>query len=467
MGKVNRLFVPRLAEQYFRTIAAVLKCSRAAIAPLTALMLVPISGAIAYSVEVGSWQYMQRSMQNAADSAALAAATNNQTTGVSNYLLEGKAAARKFSFVNGVGNTTVNIYPPTDPLAQCPPGTPVGPSGTAICYAAKISTKLPLSFSRVIGFNGDTTYGSGRGQTITAYAIASAAGGGIRYTMGCYYAMSTDPAALTGHGIPFANLTGCSVFSNGGIDCTGHDMGADYALSASSTARPDCASTPAGNEYGVTLPPVPYGQAPYVANAANAADPASTPCTSNPPTQGDVTQTLLVYCGGLTLPKNQTLNFTSKNTVIVIRDGTLDLNGGTLQTSSTGTATIIFSGTQPPFAGATMKGTINIQAPIPGDSSSWQGVAMYRAPGGTNISATLAGSQATWDITGAVYFPQVNVTIDGVVNKSTNGPTCFILYADIITINGNGTILNSTSGCTSAGVSPPLAAAGTRAKLVQ
>ena len=45
-----------------------------AVAPMTALMLVPILGAMALAVDVGYWYKVQRSMQSAADSAALAAA---------------------------------------------------------------------------------------------------------------------------------------------------------------------------------------------------------------------------------------------------------------------------------------------------------------------------------------------------------------------------------------------------------
>jgi Flp pilus assembly protein TadG len=59
-------------------------CRKASVAPLTAIMLLPIAGSIAFAVELGSWNYMQRSLQNAADSAAIAAASVNSgaaTTG--------------------------------------------------------------------------------------------------------------------------------------------------------------------------------------------------------------------------------------------------------------------------------------------------------------------------------------------------------------------------------------------------
>lgn len=469
MGKLNARFFPWALQRSLQLAAAALKCSRAAISPLTALMLIPISGAIAYSVEVGSWQYIQRSMQNAADSAALAAATNN----ASNYDVEGKAAAQKFGFFTS-GNTTVKIDPPL------PAAGGVGCPGTGFtqCYAATVTTKLPLTFSRIVGFNGDTTIGTGRAQTITAYAIASATGGGTSYSYGCFYVTANTSDAFRGNGIPDANLTGCSVLSKGGIYCTGtNGTNADYALSSAAAGTYSggpvpCASTP--TQYGVTLPPIPYGTgSTYDSNATTAlANATGSNCASSVPT-GNYSGTSLVLCGNAKLTGNLTI--TSPNTVIVIT-GSLDLNNKTLSTASGGSATIIFPGTVDPF-GANSNGTggtIDIQAPGPpaagGTASPWQGVALYQqqnAGAGTTGKVNFNGANSTARITGAVYLPQENVTINGVVNHSSSGPTCFIVYSYTVTVNGNGSFLNSTAGCTSAGASPPKVAVGFRAKLVQ
>ena len=45
------------------------------VAPLMALLIVPIAGALALVIETGDWYLAQRNLQNAADSAAIAAAT--------------------------------------------------------------------------------------------------------------------------------------------------------------------------------------------------------------------------------------------------------------------------------------------------------------------------------------------------------------------------------------------------------
>jgi hypothetical protein len=451
-----------LFDAFARFVLVMLKCCRAAVSPLTALMLIPISGAIAYSVELGTWQYTQRSMQNAADSAALAAATNNQTTGASNYRLEGKAAAQKFGYVNGAGNTTVQIDPPAS--VTCP-GT-----GYTTCYAATISTKVPLTFSRLIGFGGNTTYGSGRGQTITAYAIASASGGGTSWAWGCFYTMGNVVNSFRGNGIPDANLTGCSIFSAGQIYCTGNNgTNADYALSSAPSGTyangpVPCASTP--TRTGVTLPTVPYGTGSTYDTAATTAlaNATGSGCASTIP--ADYYGTNLVLCGNVKLTGDLTLH--QPDTVVVI-NGSLDLNKNTLSTASGASATLIFPGTSDPF-GANSQGTggtINIQAP---SDSVWQGVAMFQQQipnASTQGKVDFNGAQSNVSITGALYFPQENVTINGIVNKSTYGQTCFIVYSYTVTVNGNGTYLNQTAGCTSAGVTPPSVAVGTRAKLVQ
>lgn len=425
------------------------RCRVAAVAPMMALMMIPISGGIAFAVEQGSWYYFQRSMQNAADATAIAAASNNTTAGTA-YLQEGRGVAAKFGFVDGTNNTTVQVGAPT----PCPA------DATQTCYKATISVLYPLTFSRALGLVGDAS--SGNKQTISASAIARAGGGstgGIpQYP--CYWAKSTNPDAFTGNGIPFAYLKGCSIYSNGGFRCNGADKqdanghgktGADYAFSAiSDNGNPQC-PLPAADKneqrevpvtkFNATLPPDIYGAAPYSTNAANA---ASSACTNSPPTSGPTSLNLIVYCGNLAPSGTLTLN--APNTVVVIK-GSLDLsaNNSALVTGSSGSATIIFTGTTAPFSG-NIKGDLNITAP--GSGSPWQGVALYKAPTSPTTTATLAGSKPNWNVQGLVYMPSVNIVIDGAVNKNAD-PTkaCFTVIGNTITVNGNGTILNSIGGC--------------------
>src|ERR1700741_5127111 len=99
----------------------------ASIAPMMAMLMVPISGAIAFAAELGGFYYVQRAAQNAADSAAIAAATNNTQGAGTTYLIEARAAAKPYGFVNGQDNATV-----TSAVVTCPTGTPTG----SVCYEA-------------------------------------------------------------------------------------------------------------------------------------------------------------------------------------------------------------------------------------------------------------------------------------------------------------------------------------------
>jgi Flp pilus assembly protein TadG len=463
MGNLIRYLLLRLAGQYRRNITPLVKCSRAAISPLTALMLLPICGAIAYSVELGGWQYTQRSMQNAADTAALAAAINNNSSLVGTdpnsppyYEVEAQAAAKQFGFVDGQNNTTV-----TAGRTTCPTGVASG----VTCYAATITTKFPLLFSGVVGFSGDTTYGSGRGQSILATAIATTAGGSTgTLTTPCVWTKTS----LTTKGTPKADLTGCTVLSSGGMNCNGQGIKADYAVGP--TPDKDCPQNPnnalvAGGSSGATIPPDPY------ASKASNIPANSSSCPTSALTKGSPTSTCLYYGSGLQLTGNYTI--TQPNTVIVVGGSGLNLNSNTLSTSGTGSATIIFTGSSAGFTDKSNgNGIVNIQAP---NSGVWSGVAVYQDPNccTTDVSTTIAGAKngQAWTITGLVYLPHSDVTIDGAVNHFAGAPTCMVLVVDILEVAGGGSLLQSPTGCNVAGLTVPSVQVSpstlTRQKLVQ
>src|SRR5713226_6447462 len=70
---------------------------------MMAFILAPMIGALGFGFEISNWYLTTRGMQNAADAAAIAAATN----GGSNYNVEAKAVAAKYGFVDGSNNITV------------------------------------------------------------------------------------------------------------------------------------------------------------------------------------------------------------------------------------------------------------------------------------------------------------------------------------------------------------------------
>src|SRR5438270_40200 len=80
----------------------------AAAAVLFAVASPVLIGAMGLAAEVSYWRLHQRAMQNAADAAAIAAATNNGST----YVAEAQAVAAQYGFQNGAGNITVTVINP-------------------------------------------------------------------------------------------------------------------------------------------------------------------------------------------------------------------------------------------------------------------------------------------------------------------------------------------------------------------
>src|ERR1051326_3037271 len=69
------------------------------------LTLPALVGAMGLAAEISYWHLHHRAMQNAADAAAIAAATN----GGANYATEGKAVAAHYGFTDGSGHITVSV----------------------------------------------------------------------------------------------------------------------------------------------------------------------------------------------------------------------------------------------------------------------------------------------------------------------------------------------------------------------
>lgn len=430
-----------------------LRDQRGAISPLMALMIIPIAGATATVTEIGQWYYFQRAMQNAADSAALAAATNaNAGSTGSTYLAEARAAAQKFGFVDGQNNVTVTAAA----NVTCPSGVATG----SICYSATLTSQVPLALSALVGFRGDKNGGFAR--SIVASAIATTATGGAAgggSTTGCIGTLSTGTNSFTSNGGPKPDLAGCSIISHGGATCNGHDLGADYGIAAGTDSG--CGKQQIS---GANIPADAYGN--YAKNI-----PAN-PCKGvyNATTMSGKITLPATRCGPVTLSGNVTL---SGSGTLTIYNGTLDLHGNTVTATS---GTLVFSGDN---SASTVRaptdsvngnstGTLNIQAP---SSGNWSGVAIYQdprmSPPQSALDLTYAGNKPTWDITGLVYLPKANVTFSGAVNKSANGAACFVLVAYTVLVNGTGSIFANNTQCATAGLVPPSGGGVTREKLVQ
>src|SRR3974377_1316172 len=96
---------------------------RGNIAVMMALMLPVLCGFMGLGFEVTDWYLQTRGLQNAADSAALAAAAN----GSPSVNVEADAVAAQYGFVNGAKNVTVTAL-----------NNVACPDGTNTCYSVQI-----------------------------------------------------------------------------------------------------------------------------------------------------------------------------------------------------------------------------------------------------------------------------------------------------------------------------------------
>jgi Flp pilus assembly protein TadG len=437
-----------------RNLARLLGDERGAVSAMLVLMLIPLVGMLGIATEASSWYFIQRSMQNAADSSAMAAATNAcAKVGCGIYYdVEAKSVASNFGYQNGVNETTVTA----SNTAICPS------DGSAKCYSVTITRKVPIYLTRVVGFTGDAiTSGGGPAQTVSATAIASPKTTPNAYCLLALASGGKTQEAITCKGCSKAQMTGCNVATNGTALCTGHDLNADRVDTGGSSNS--CAS---GAKQGINQP---YVADPFLSLAANI--PAKTCGSSTPGTTWSTNQTLVAapphICGNLTVNANVNLSTPAGGSVVVIENGNLNVTGGnTLKTLAGSSVTFIFTGSKA-GAGHTVpgNGTLDIAAPT---SGTWSGVALYQDPSMTSgVDGSWTGNSPTWKITGLVYMPKATVSFGGIVNKASNGLSCFSLVVDKFEANGTATIAEDQSQCASAGLTPPSGGAPVRQGLVQ
>jgi Putative Flp pilus-assembly TadE/G-like len=439
---------------------------RGTVSVIMGFLIIPLVGALGIGFEVSNWYMNGRGMQNAADAAALAAATN----GGANYDVEAKAVAAQYGFVDGTNNISVAV----SNTAACP-------GGGNTCYGVTISGAVPLLVSQIVGYQGDTTLNGGAAKLLNAVAVAKAM---VQPQPLCMVALAGSGAAqgIRTNGSPVANLNGCNVMSNTAAQCNGSNLGAGLGLAHGSS-----------NGCGVkSVSGVDVVTDPYSGLASNIPALSSSGCGGNYPQETRHGSTYSVTttnqlsgsldlvggnnfkCGDQMLTADTVIN-TPPGTpaVLVIENGQLDLNGHSLTTSSGSEVTVVFSGdnsgsyTHAPTDNTNGSGgRLDLAAPSTGP---WSGVAIYQDPSLTSgLDVSAAGNSPTWNISGLIYMPHASVTLKGAVDKATNGKSCVVMIADNFTISGTAGILQTDIGqCPQQGLTMPTVTLAARSMLVQ
>jgi Flp pilus assembly protein TadG len=424
--------------------------SRGATVVVTALMLPVLVGGIGLGVEVSYWLQTKRSLQNAADAAAVAAATNGSGT----YAKEANAVTARYGFVNGANNVTVAA----SNAVTCP-------SGAGGCYKVTINATAPLFFTQILGYAGTV---SANGNNLTGIAASAVAKRTLVPREYCILALGAGATtAFRTNGAPKADLSHCNVMSNTNATCNGSNLYAPH-VDAGGTNN-GCGVIPSSNMPVVTDPysglasNIPadscggsYPQAPTKKNDPDL--PLSNQWSGSYTFSGNK-----IVCGDLKLTSDVTI--TGGNVTLVVFNGSIDLNGYTLKSGADTGLTIVFAGDSNPNYDhiPTGGGMLDIAAP---KSGPWKGIALYQAPNllkGVDLAD--AGNSPAWKMTGLVYLPHSSVTFSGAVNKASNGLSCFGMVVDNILINGTAMIYDF-SQCNEAGLTLPSNQVAGRGELV-
>ncbi len=416
-------------------IRAYFRQSGGSVSVALALLSPVLIGTVGLAIEASYWQMHQRAMQNASDSAAIAAAME----GGSNYAAVANAVAAEYGFVNGSGNIVVAVSQ-----------TSSAPGCTSDCYTVAITDQVPLFLSPIVGYKGTSTVKTRPMTSVDTSSVATKSGGASY----CILALASSGAqGVTSNGAAKANLQGCNVMSDTTATCNGHNLNA--TIGAAHGANNGCGNTQMSGVPAVADPyaslasniPADTCGGSYPQEPAKKKDPAL-PSSNQWSGATSTVSGVKVVCGDQQLTGDTTLD----NTVLVIENGRLDTNGYTLSGSG---LTVVFSGSNSasyqhvPTGG----GTLDIAAPTTGP---WSGVALYQDPSlTTNVNVSAAGNSPTWNLSGLVYLPHAKVKLSGAVNKSSQGQRCFAMVVDNITINGTGSIFANDDQCQSSGLDMP------------
>lgn len=454
---------------------------RGTIAVMMALLLPALIAIFGLGMEVTNWYMQTRAMQNAADAAAIAAATNSS----GNYNVEAAAVATQYGYTNGTNNATVTA----SNTATCPTGV------TAPCYSVTISRMVPLYLTEVVGYQGNSVLNGAREQTLTSTAIANKPT--VQQPI-CLLGLDTTGTAVRSNGGPTTDFSGCTVMSNSGGTCNGSNLKATMGLAHNTNNGcgiiqhsnipivPDPWAAMANNirsdlngfptKCGNSYPQESKSKGSWSGgNAWGTSGSTTTITLTGTDAAGATTANKRLVCGDLRLQGDVTIDAPA-GAVLYIENGLLDLQGYTLQTANGSALTIVFTGTNaagfnhfPTDNSGGSKGVLDIEAPKTGP---FPGIALYQDPVLTrsaDLDFTYTGNSPTWKLTGGTYFPNAKVTVSGVVNKSSNGAQCFVMVAKDVLNNGNGSFYSQTpdgSGCKAAGLEVPTATIPGRATLV-
>jgi hypothetical protein len=398
-----------------------------------------LMGFAGLGIDMGYLRYEKRLQQTAADTAAIAGASNLVFGGVG---AGAQDAATANGFTDGSGNklaTCTGNDSHSDTLlgkicvqVNNPPTS--GPhNGDANFVEAYVSAVQPTFFMRVLGI---------KSETVTARAVATYVGGGA--SSGCLYTLGTPSSSIEGvnvNGAVTLNAPTCGVVDNGDFNTKGNALtintgsfgvagaynknggGGSVTCNNSSTC-PSVGMPAAGDPLAGILTPPTVGT-PVAFDAKNIV-PGST-------------------YNGISIPANKTVTFPAGVYVVTGSNFTVGANS---QVLGTGVTFYFTNGATIDATGGGNRLDIQLSAPTTGQ---YAGILFYQDPGDTS-GPQLGGDNNTF-FQGVLYFPKAQLTFFG--NDSFGSDAQYsIVIADSLAFSGSPNVtLNSNFSGLPGGVS--------------
>jgi len=158
-------------------------------------------------------------------------------------------------------------------------------------------------------------------------------------------------------------------------------------------------------------------------------------------------------CGDLTLSGSGDLTGGGADTVIVIENGRLILDGNASIQTSRVAFVLTGDNTKPSeieFPNGNGHAASLTLSPPTGVNNPWRGVSVYQDPALTFQVDADWGPGATLNAEGLVYLPKADLKIHG--NPSSNNPICTKLVLNSFTSSGSVNLNQTAQGCENLGV---------------
>ncbi len=371
---------------------------RGATAAIFAISLPVLVGMGALAVDVGLWSVQKRHAQGAADQAAYSAAIAGTTTSDEAAELEAKAVSASMGLVDGQAGVVVT----TTKLA-----TFDGESGDF--WEVVVEQPQPMWFAALF---------MDAAPTARARAVAGTASGGAACIIGL---------ATTGVSVDVGNNSvsnsGCGVYANSILMMKNNSAINGSAYVSGSIDKQNPSQITIGNEVvGVAPTPDPY---------ADVTSPTS--CAGGGSITNGGNYSPGQFCNGVDIRNNasdKTLNLSPGTYVI---GNKFDLSNG-ITINGNGGVTLVFTPGTTVSLGNNL--IFNITAPT---SGAYAGIAIMGRNMGTNI---LAWNNGTFNIQGALYFPNQELSI----KNNFNAAQCTQLVALRVSINNNADMYDECPG---------------------